>query len=73
MHSFINENKIIIILQIIKQNLNLSVRHASKIYQMLHTTLIVRQNGYTSNCDCIPTTKNLTVLKKKIFLNIQSI
>ena len=66
MQSSSNENKIIMALQAINQNLKLSIKRASQIYEVPRTTLINRRDGIQSKCDISSKSKNLTDLKKKI-------
>ena len=66
MQSSSNENRIIMALQAINQNLKLSIKRASQIYKILHTTLINRRNSIQSKYNISSKSKNLTDLKKKI-------
>ena len=45
MQSSSNENKIIMALQTINQDLKLSIKRASQIYEVPHTTLINQRDG----------------------------
>ena len=68
MESSLNENRIIMALQAIKQDPKLSVRRASEIYQVPRTTLRDRRNGLTSRNDIPSNSRNLTVLEEEIIL-----
>ena len=68
MQSSSNENRIIMALQAINQDLKLSIKHTSQIYEILRTTLINRRDSIQSKCNISSKSKNLTDLKKKIIL-----
>ena len=60
MPSTLNEARVILALQALQSNENLSIRAAAKIYNVPATTIRRRRDGYTARRDSIPNSKKLT-------------
>ena len=60
MDSHSNESKIILALQALQNNPDLTLRSAAKLYNVLYTTLGKRCAGRQSKCNWQPPTRKLT-------------
>src|SRR5690349_7257295 len=60
MESLPAESRVILALQAIEDNENLSIRAAAKIYNVPATTIRYRRNGRTARCNTRPNSMNLT-------------
>lgn len=63
-----NEAKILLALQAYKNNLNLGLQRAAKIYNVGYGTLWRRQNGILSKRDTIPKARKLSDLEEQIVI-----
>ena len=66
MESSSNERKIVIALETFKKNPKLTIQAASKIYEVLCTTLMKQRAGKQSQNNILINSKKLINLKKKI-------
>ena len=66
MESSSNERKIVMALKAFKKNPKLTIRAASRIYEILRTTLMERRAGKQSRNNILINSKKLTNLKKKV-------
>jgi helix-turn-helix, Psq domain len=60
MESLTPESRVILALQAIQDNKNLSIQAAAKIYNMPATTIHRRRDGHTARCSTRPNSMNLT-------------
>ena len=65
MPSTLNEARVILALQALQSNKNLSIRAAAKIYNVPATTIRRRRNSHTARRDSIPNSKKLTHLEEE--------
>ncbi|KAK7570464.1 hypothetical protein V3481_019323 [Fusarium oxysporum f. sp. vasinfectum] len=63
-----NEARILLALQALQNNPNLSTRRAATIYQVNYRTLQRRHNGIQSRCDWIPKSRKLSDLEEQIIV-----
>ena len=63
-----DESNIILALQAIEKDPNLTLRAAAKIYSVPHTTLIRRKHGRPARGDCQPNSRKLTDLEEKAII-----
>jgi hypothetical protein len=66
MSQSLDEARILLALQALRNNLKLSTRQAAKIYNVCYRTLQRRHNGIQSRCNWIPKSRKLTDLKEQI-------
>jgi len=55
-----NEKDVILALQALKNDQNLSLRAAARIYNVLHRTFARRRDGYTARLDTAANSRKLT-------------
>ena len=60
-----SEARVILALEAIKNDENLSLRAAAKIYQVSRTTLLRRRNGVTARRDSLANSRKLTNLEEE--------
>ena len=65
MPSTLNETRVILALEALQNNENLSIRAAAKIYNVPATTIRRRRNGNAVRCDTAPNSRKLIDLEEK--------
>ncbi|KAJ6262132.1 hypothetical protein Dda_2937 [Drechslerella dactyloides] len=58
------ESRVLLAIEAMKKDQELSIRAAAKHYDVPYTTLVCRYNGRSSRCDSIPKSRNLTKLEE---------
>ena len=67
-----NEARILLALQAYKNDPELSLRRAAKLYQVNFTTLLRRHNGVQSRANTIPKSRKLSNLEEEIVTQVYS-
>ena len=67
-----NEARILLALQAYKNDPELSLRRAAKLYQVNFTTLLCRHNGVQSRANTIPKSRKLSNLEENIVYSVYS-
>ncbi|KAJ6258426.1 hypothetical protein Dda_2933 [Drechslerella dactyloides] len=62
------ESRIILAIEALKKDENLSVQAAAKAYNVPRTTLLYRYSGRPSRCDSTPNSRNLTKLEEDVIV-----